>query len=389
MGIAKDLRIAARRWMAVRGEASPSILCAAERDSLRRTFAGWTPPADDVRGVTLHEIDAASLPWTGTGIDLAAGDWVSTFAAGRSILSDALAIWIGAGFQVWVRIGETGDAFRGTRATNTFRADRPGRLYLAAGFPGQWGDRQGRVSTALADYASVTGGFTVAVVRWSGDAASCLGRASSSAPAPLAAMFAAELSRQEAVTPAPEGWSYLWFLGPAEAFRSAEVDGHGCIACDTDGDASILQREAPMDLLPGTRIAWSWKVDELPSSMAEDSAASHDYLSVAVEFENGRDITYTWSRELPAGTGYWCPLPTWKDREYHVVLRSGDEGLGTWIDEDRDLVADYRRYIGEPPGRIVRVWLIAVSIFQKGRGRVAYRDLRLVPPGKAELVRLG
>src|SRR5207253_1427974 len=132
-----------------------------------------------------------------------------------------------------------------------------------------------------------------------------------------------EFERLKEPTLPPLNWSYLWFLGQSEIFKPSTDDGHACIACHTHRNAGILQRDAVFDLSPGTKFRWSWKVDELPSVLPENSALSHDYLSVAVEFENGRDITYTWSPELPAGTGYWCPLPTWKDREFHVVVRSG------------------------------------------------------------------
>jgi hypothetical protein len=48
-----------------------------------------------------------------------------------------------------------------------------------------------------------------------------------------------------------------------------------------------------------------------------------------------------------------------------VVLRSGLGGLGQWFNEERDVFRDYAEQIGGPlPARIVRVWLIAVNLFQ-------------------------
>ena len=40
--------------------------------------------------------------------------------------------------------------------------------------------------------------------------------------------------------------------------------------------------------------------------------------------------------------------------------------------------ADYARAVGAPPARIVRVWLIAVSVFQRGEGICDYADIELV-----------
>jgi hypothetical protein len=53
------------------------------------------------------------------------------------------------------------------------------------------------------------------------------------------------------------------------------------------------------------------------------------YLSIAVEFENGQDLTYYWSAALPEETAYRCPLPWWDRHETHIAMRSGSAGLGT------------------------------------------------------------
>jgi len=58
-----------------------------------------------------------------------------------------------------------------------------------------------------------------------------------------------------------------------------------------------------------------------------------------------------------------------------VVIRSSKCGLGEWHDESRNLHADYQHYMGEPPARIVKVWLIANSIFQRNNGRCDYADI--------------
>jgi hypothetical protein len=59
------------------------------------------------------------------------------------------------------------------------------------------------------------------------------------------------------------------------------------------------------------------------------------------------------------------------------VVRSGDAGLGAWHAERRDLHADALRYFGAHPGDVVRVWLIAVSVFKRQPGRCAYAAIRL------------
>jgi hypothetical protein len=99
-------------------------------------------------------------------------------------------------------------------------------------------------------------------------------------------------------------------------------------------------------------------MDQLPATRAEDTVLTHQYMSVAVEFDDGRDLSYYWSVALPKETSYHCPLPHWRRREWHLVLRSGTPGLGEWQSEERTLVPDRAKAIGGvTPGEVARVWL--------------------------------
>jgi hypothetical protein len=139
--------------------------------------------------------------------------------------------------------------------------------------------------------------------------------------------------------------------------------------------------EAALD--DDTVLEWRWRVDRLPSALPEHIQPTHDYLSIAVEYENGQDLTYYWSAALPVDTVFKCPLPWWDKRETHWVVRSGSAGLGTWTSESRLLKADYARAIpGAIPARVVRVWLIANSVFQRGQGEATFADIALVSGGK-------
>lgn len=364
-----------------RRSASPP---APSREAFRERFAELLRRAPEalVRDHAFFELPANRPPWLATPWTLAKDEAVTTIAAGRVEVSRLFDVWVGPSFQLWMRVGEAGPIFRGTRSTHSFRTAEAGRLYLASYFPGEWADPSGRLGTPERDYRRMRGGLTVLAVRWSGDPApglrSWLERVGED---PL---LRSELERLERPPRVPEGWSYLWRLGPAEIF-TPDDSGAG-IQCHTHGDVGILQRAAPLPFRPGTRLRWSWKLDSLPSTLAEDTIPTHDYISVAVEFENGQDLTYHWSAELPPETGYRCPLPTWKARETHVVVRSGREELGRFLDEERDLYADYARFVGPPPERIVRLWLIANSLFQRGHGRAELRRIELAQDGEARRV---
>jgi hypothetical protein len=340
-------------------------------------------PVELVRECRLINQPCNIPPFLDTGIDLEAGEKLSTFSWGRARLSDPLDVWIGPHFQLWTRIGE-GPVFRGTRATNTFTAEHSGRLRLASFFPAVWADQTGRLATSPRDFARIRGTISTIVVRWAPGAdpltvLSCL-----AVQTPSVSLAADEVQRIETRIAAPEGWSYAWQLGDAEIFRDAENTSEG-ICCHTHGDVACIQHDVDVPLTAATRLRWRWRFDQLPSALAEDSVVTHDYMSIAVEFDNGQDITYYWSAELPPGYAYPCPLAHWKYVETHIVLRSGSEQLGTWLSEDRPVQEDYSRAVGPPPERIVKIWLIGVSVFQRGTGSCQYADIELV--GEAGIVR--
>ncbi|MGH7805834.1 MAG: DUF3047 domain-containing protein, partial [Candidatus Binatia bacterium] len=336
-----------------------------------RSFTAGLGANGMLRAHDLVELAPDRPPWHDTGIDLVEGESVTWLAGGRVYLSGLLDIFVGPNFQLWARIGD-GPVFSGTRATHSFRADRSGRLKLASYFPGEWAEPSGSLATPVEAYKGITGGLAVAILRWDGNALDGLRSLQATKRHPLVDL---EIDRLTNVVPPPDGWKHLWFLGSSEIYSSRQAGAE--IHCETCCDVGILQRDVDLPFEPGTRLLWSWKVDSLPSALAEDTLPTHDYLSIAVEFSNGIDITYYWSAGLAPGTGYWCPLPTWAKREYHVAARTGTAELGRWIDEDKDLHADYAAHIGKPPERITRVWLISNSLFQRGRGECTYRTIRL------------
>ena len=383
-----DLSVAARLGLrelgrALRGarEREPD-LDAFERD-LERALAAL--PAGVVAERAWIRLPGSEPPWRDSGIALAAGAEASVFAAGRVYVSRPLDIYVGPKTQLWARIGERGPIRSATRDTNTLRASEPGKLYVGNYFPNDWKDASGARLQPDTVYQGAEGELRVCIVRWRGAASE--GLAALERAGDPWQVASSERARLALGDPAPPGWKYLWHLGDAEIFRPARAaDGAPALDCDVSGDVGILQREAPFPLRPGTELAWRWRVDALPGLVREDSTPSHDYLSLAVEFANGLDITYYWSKELAVGSAFWCPLANWKHREFHVVVRSGAAGLGSWHSERRDLHADALRYFGEHPGDVVRVWLIAVSVFKRQPGKCAYAGIELRSGGEKLVV---
>jgi hypothetical protein len=328
-------------------------------------------PPNIIREPTFFSLPANRPPWFDTGLTCREGEEVTVFAAGRAYLSRELDIWLKPSFWLWYRLGEQGHLFRGTRCSHTFTATAHGRLFLAGAFPGEWTTRTGDLSTPADVYQQTEGGVVVLVVRWAVPAVQGLKHLVQLGD--VGRFLSSEIDRLETPLSQPEGWEYPWHVGPGEMYTTVpRLSQRPVIGCYTHEEATNLQKDIVLPFTPETRLRWSWKMDQLPSQIREDRLQTHDYLSLAVEFDNEQDLAYYWSAELPPDTAYRCPIPKWSTRETHVVLHSGTTGLGQWVQEERNLYADYKRWVGEPPARILRVWLISLSMFQHGEGQGEY-----------------
>lgn len=348
------------------------------RSEFRHHFAAQLADSDDelIADHVLVELDAAVPPWMDTGLSVHAGDQITVLLCGRVFLDEAADLWLDPELQVWARVGGRGPIVRGTRASHTFTSAHDGNVELGNVNPAEWLDHDGAIGVDPGLYGFMTGGTTVAILRWAPgvDPAEALERLGSESDVEGILAGEAERLEERAGTP-PTGWEHLWYLGPSEVFAEVEP---GIIACDARNTFAIICHDAEMALTAETTLSWAWKVDRLPSVTAEDSLPTHDYLSIAVEFDDGLDLTYQWSAGLEMESSYRCPLPHWSERETHLVVRSGRSELGGWLSEDRNVYTDRAAAIGgADPARITRVWLIAVSAFQHGIGSCSYSGIRL------------
>ncbi len=329
-----------------------------------------------VSDASFHTLSAEDGAWTDTGVSVAVGEEVTLLAQGVFWMSIPLDIRLPPSAALWARIG-SGSVFKVTSNAATVVAKESGRLSLIAAGPGVWENQQGEFLGGETPVGP-QGEFDVAVLKFQGNAANALQNLAAKAEKPLADLLKEGADHiTDAATP-PENWHYLWRLGEGELYRSAAEQEDACIHCTTHEDVGILQIPAERQLTDTLTLNWDWIAHQLPSSLPEDIEPTHDYLSIAVEFDNGLDLTYMWSAALPEGTIFQCPLAWWDERETHWVIRTKKD-IGKWLSEERSIRKDYERAIGgDVPAKVVQVWLIANSLFQRGTGKCDYRAIRLV-----------
>jgi hypothetical protein len=138
-------------------------------------------------------------------------------------------------------------------------------------------------------------------------------------------------------------------------------------AQDAFGTAAIT-----LDREPGI-VSWRWKVDRVLDGARLGTKDGDDFAArVYVSFEippaeltiaerarlefarllygdvPSAAICYVWDNRAAKGTALWSP---WAERVRIVVLRNAADA-GRWVDERRDVAADFREAFGRAPPRM-------------------------------------
>jgi hypothetical protein len=172
-------------------------------------------------------------------------------------------------------------------------------------------------------------------------------------------------------------WKPLTFPKIESHTRYALVHDGGAtvVRADADASASGLVRELEVDLAAFPVLAWRWKVagvlergdvtrksgDDYPARVYVTFAFDPERLSlferagfeaaklVYGEYPPTAALSYIWESRAPVGRV--VPNP-YTSRVQMIVVESGDAKAGTWVDERRNLLDDYRRAFGEDPPKV-------------------------------------
>jgi hypothetical protein len=323
------------------------------------------------------KLSGPDLPWKELGMDVRSGDNVTFLLGGRLWLSREADLWVEPGVAFHVRSGGRKPMYNPMLNHGTMIAANAGPLQIARSLA-EWENEDGVLWTPPEYYTKTDVAIYGVALKWKKDAAA--GLRSLLEKGDVGGAVRRELDRVTTAAPLPAGWDNHFNTGGGDViFREG---GPGQITCHAHKTGGLLRHPAPMPLAPDTRLSWRWTVEELPSLMPENELIGHDYLSVGVEFDDGQDLTYLWSRQLPVGQAFRCPIPRWTPIETHMVIRTGTQELGTWVREERDVYADYQAHVKGDAKNIVRVWLLAVAVFQRRAGICRYEDIRLEGPSK-------
>lgn len=147
-----------------------------------------------------------------------------------------------------------------------------------------------------------------------------------------------------------EQWEEKSFVGHTR-YELVDSKRGRVLAARADATASGLFRQIAVDLVKTPHLNWSWKVENVFKGNDERSKQGDDYparvyvvVSGGLFFWNTRAINYVWSSNQTKGSR-WPNAFTENARM--LAVESGEGLMGQWVNEKRNVRADFRMLFGD------------------------------------------
>ena len=174
----------------------------------------------------------------------------------------------------------------------------------------------------------------------------------------------------------PQEWQPLEFKKIEKHSVYSLVNDNGTVVVKTQSDAAAsgLTRAVHIDPARHPLLRWRWKVDQVIDqadikTKQGDDYAARIYITFAYEPDKvsfGRKakhkaarllygdvpigaINYVWDNKAPVGT---VVDNSYTDVVKMIVVESGNDKVGLWVEEERNVYQDYKRAFGEEPPMI-------------------------------------
>jgi hypothetical protein len=145
----------------------------------------------------------------------------------------------------------------------------------------------------------------------------------------------------------PPGWELKINAGQAD-ISVADQGDDAALHFKSAKSSFGLERAVDVDPAQMPYLDWRWKVTELPRGGDFRHYATDDQAAqVMVAFTDRRIIAYLWDTTAPAGameSASSIPLV----HIFAIVCRSGGADANRWLEENRNIAADYQKAFGKP-----------------------------------------
>lgn len=175
------------------------------------------------------------------------------------------------------------------------------------------------------------------------------------------------------------GWEAKSFQGETVYQVVPDGGGHSLRAESRDA-ASGLVYKVDYDAREYPFLTWRWKVANILESGDARKKEGDDYAArVYVVFPHWfflktKSINYIWANRLPKGEHIPNPFA---GNAIMVAVESGNENVGQWVAERRNVYEDYRMLFGEEPPRVGAIAIMTDTDNTGGVATAWYDDIRI------------
>ena len=200
----------------------------------------------------------------------------------------------------------------------------------------------------------------------------------------------------------PDGWKPLTFkkIPKHTSYEVVKDGGVTIVKAISEASASGLTKPVVIDPKEYPIVRWRWKVDnvlkgsdvtlkegdDFPARLDITFAYDPDKVSFGkkLKFKAGQvifgdipigAINYVWETKAPVGT---IIDNAYTDFVKMVVVESGPQKIGMWIDEERNIYDDYKKAFGEEPPMINGVAIMSDTDNTKEQVTAYYGDIVFV-----------
>jgi len=197
----------------------------------------------------------------------------------------------------------------------------------------------------------------------------------------------------------PAGWKPLMFkkIPKHTEYVLVSEGGQVVVKATSEASASGLTKAVAIDPKDYPIVHWRWKVenllqrsdvsrkdgDDYPARLYITFAYDPDHVSFGkkLKYKAGRALfgdipiaalNYIWETKTPIGA---IVENVFTDFAQMIVVESGPQKVGVWVDEERNIYEDYKKAFGEEPPMINGVAIMSDTDNTKDRAVAYYGDI--------------
>jgi hypothetical protein len=197
----------------------------------------------------------------------------------------------------------------------------------------------------------------------------------------------------------PDGWKPLTFkkIPKHTSYEVVKDEDVTVVKAVTEASASGLTKPVVIDPKEYPIVRWRWKIDnvlkgsdvtlkegdDFPARLYITFEYDPDKVSFGkkLKFKAGQALfgdipiaalNYIWDTKAPVGS---IVENAYTDFAKMVIVESGTQNVGLWINEERNIYEDYKKAFGEEPPMINGVAIMSDTDNTKERATAYYGDI--------------